>query len=77
MAAGHKKHNIGVTLIFSGAVITEAMHDLQGAPTDHAKEALGHLLKTGIKPTDAARDFAQGVREGKFMVTNYKIPIKF
>jgi len=72
MAAGLKKHNIGVTLIFPGAVITEAIHNFQGAPTDHAKEALEHFLKVGMKPEDAARDFVQGVREGKFMVTNYK-----
>jgi hypothetical protein len=53
-------------------VITEAIHDLQGVPADHAKEALEHLLKTGINPADAARDFVQDVREGKFMATNYK-----
>ena len=56
-------------------MITEAIHNLQGAPADHAKEALEHLLKTGINPADAARDSVQDVqdvREGKFMATNYK-----
>ena len=53
-------------------MITEAIHDLQGAPADHAKEALEHLLKTGINPAGGARDFVQDVREGKFMATNYK-----
>ena len=53
-------------------MITEAIHDLQGAPANHAKEALEHLLKTGINSAGAARDFVQDVREGKFMATNYK-----
>jgi len=71
MAAGLKKHNISVTLIFPGVVITEAIRGLQGAPADHAKEA-GTPLEDGIKPADAARDFVQDAREGRFIATNYK-----
>lgn len=46
MAAGLKEHNISVTLIFPGVVITEAIRGLQDAPADHAKEA-GAPLEDG------------------------------
>jgi len=72
MAAGLKKYNIGVTVIFPGATLTEAIQELGGdSPTEHELATKEFFRTRGITSAAAAVEFVEGVRQGKFFVTTY------
>jgi len=73
LAAGLKRHNIGVSVIYPAAVLTGAVTDQTGnAPEEFKTSILKYFDNNGLTPEQAAVDFLDGVAEEKFMVTNYE-----
>ncbi|KAI9740129.1 MAG: hypothetical protein M1818_004880 [Claussenomyces sp. TS43310] len=76
MAATLKKHNIGVTVLYPGAVATEASakpHARGGTVSPEYAAALKKFfLERAVSPAEAARDLLAGVREGRFFVTTFE-----
>jgi NAD(P)-dependent dehydrogenase (short-subunit alcohol dehydrogenase family) len=73
MAASLKKHNIGVSVLYPGAVHTEASSKPHGNVKPEFAEALRKFfLEQAVAPEVAAKDLVEGVRQGKFLVTTFK-----
>jgi len=71
MAAGLKKHGIGVSVIYPDATRTGAANTGGTAPkafTDAIQEYFKH---NGVEPEDAAVDFIDGVQQQKFMISTF------
>jgi NAD(P)-dependent dehydrogenase (short-subunit alcohol dehydrogenase family) len=73
LAATLKQYNIGVTVLYPGAVWTGASTKPHGTASKEFEIALHHFfLARAIKPEEAAQALLAGVKEGKFLVTNFK-----
>lgn len=73
MAAGLKEHDIGVSIIFPGAVNTEAVTELAGSqPPELASATKRYFEEFGATSEEVGKVFVKGVREGKFLVTTYE-----
>jgi len=73
MAAALKKYNIGVTVLYPGAVHTEASSRPHGNVKPEFAVALKKFfVEQAVAPEEAARDLVEGVRQGKFLVTTFK-----
>jgi len=76
MAATLKKHNIGVTVLYPGAVMTEAASKpharTRPVSPDYAAALKKFFVGQAVSPEIAARDLVEGVRQQKFFVSTFK-----
>lgn len=74
MAATLKPYNIGVTVLYPGAVATEASRKPSGKKVTPEYEAAlrKFFLEQAVTPEVSARDLVAGIREEKFFVTTFK-----
>ncbi|OCK82587.1 3-oxoacyl-reductase [Lepidopterella palustris CBS 459.81] len=71
LAAGLKKHGIGVSVIYPDATKTGAMNNGGNAPKAFSDAITEYFKTNGVTPEEAAVDFVEGVRQQKFMVFTY------
>ncbi|EXJ87198.1 hypothetical protein A1O3_04157 [Capronia epimyces CBS 606.96] len=72
LAATLRKHNIGVSVLYPGAVWTGASEKPHGSASKEFEAALRKFfLAQAVKPEVAAKALLQGVREDKFFVTSF------
>ncbi|KAH8701507.1 hypothetical protein BGW36DRAFT_423821 [Talaromyces proteolyticus] len=68
-----KEYNIGVSVLYPGAVWTAAAEKPHGRSSKGFEEALRQFfLERAINAEDAARELLTGVKQGKFLVSNFK-----
>lgn len=73
MAATLKKYNIGVSVLYPGAVWTGASEKPHGSASKEFEAALRKFfVAQAVAPEVAARELLVGVKEGKFFVTSFK-----
>jgi NAD(P)-dependent dehydrogenase (short-subunit alcohol dehydrogenase family) len=72
LVSGLKKYNIGVSVVYPGAVLTEAVLGEQGNSSDEFKQGiLKKFMEVATTPEVAAKAFLAQIREGRFLVSNY------
>jgi len=74
MAATLKQYGIGVTVLYPGAVATEASKKISGKYVKPEYEAAlrKFFLAQAVSPEVAARDLVEGIRQEKFFVSTFK-----
>ncbi|KAK7894323.1 hypothetical protein LTR67_006084 [Exophiala xenobiotica] len=72
MAATLRKYNIGVSVLYPGAVWTGASEKPHGSASKEFEAALQKFfLAQAVKPAQAAKDLIEGVKANKFFVTTF------
>jgi len=72
MAATLKQYNIGVSVLYPGAVWTGASEKPHGTASKEFEAALQKFfVAQAVMPEVAARDLLGGVKAGKFLVTSF------
>lgn len=72
MAATLKQYNIGVSVLYPGAVWTGASEKPHGSASKEFEAALRKFfVAQAVKPDVAAAQLLAGVKEGKFFVTSF------
>ena len=72
LAATLRQYNIGISVLYPGAVWTGASEKPHGSASKEFEAALKKFfIAQAVSPDVAAKDLLQGVREGKFFVTSF------
>jgi len=73
MASALKEHGIGVSILFPGAVLSDAPQVPHGKPTPEFEEAIKRFfLENALSPEEGVKGLIEGVRQGKFLVTTFE-----
>lgn len=73
LAATLRQYKIGVTVLYPGAVWTGASETPHGTASKEFEDALRQFfLERAVQPEVSAQALLAGVKEGKFLVTNFE-----